>query len=80
MNSIHVSFFAAFREQAGTDAQTVRSAATSAGALFEELRGTFPALESYANMKFAVNDQIVDADHAIKDGDRVLFFPPVAGG
>jgi molybdopterin converting factor subunit 1 len=80
VNTIHVAFFAAFREQAGVESHTLQTAATSARELFDELRALFPGLEPYANMKYAVNDEMVHADHVLREDDRVLFFPPVAGG
>lgn len=33
-----------------------------------------------ANVLMAVNLEYVDADHVLKDGDEVAFFPPVTGG
>ncbi|MFK8014414.1 MAG: MoaD/ThiS family protein [Gammaproteobacteria bacterium] len=80
MTTLHVSFFAAFRDQTGVSEQTVTTNAVSARELFDELRSTFTGLEAYVNMKFAVNDEMVDADYVLRDNDRVLFFPPVAGG
>jgi len=80
MKTVHVSFFAAFREQAGCDERTVTTAATDAASLFAELRDAHPGLAHYAAMKFAINDEICAPDTPLGDGDRVLFFPPVAGG
>ena len=28
----------------------------------------------------AVNDEVAELDHALRDGDRVSLFPPAAGG
>ena len=77
---VHVTFFAAFREQAGQREATLSTDAATVGDLFEELRATRPALERYPAMKFAVNDELVSAEATLADDDRVLFFPPVAGG
>lgn len=80
MKAIDVQFFAAFRDQAGMSQAPVRTDAATVNDLFDELRRAHPTLERYAAMKFAVNDELVAADAPIADGDRVLFFPPVAGG
>ena len=77
---IHVTFFAAFREQAGESETTLSTDAVTVGDLFDELRVGRPALERYAAMKFAVNDELVSADASLAENDHVLFFPPVAGG
>jgi molybdopterin converting factor subunit 1 len=80
MKSVTVTFFAAFRDQAGKDQETLQTNAATVGELFEEVAARLSGLESYSRMKFAVNDEMVRADHAVADGDEVLFFPPVAGG
>lgn len=80
MKTVHVSFFAAFREQAGREQCTVETEARDAAALFEELRGAYPGLARYDAMKFAINDELCARDTPLGDGDRVLYFPPVAGG
>jgi molybdopterin converting factor small subunit len=48
--------------------------------LFSECAGRFDALQSYSAAMVAINDEMSDWDDALKDGDEVLFFPPVAGG
>jgi len=32
------------------------------------------------NVLVAVNQEMVEADHPVVDGDEVAFFPPVTGG
>lgn len=80
MNRLTVAYFALFREQTGCGEEVIESDAQTVAQLFEELRQRHASLETFGNMKFALNDEIVGADAALADGDRVLFFPPVAGG
>ncbi len=80
MKTLTVNYFAIFREQAGCDEEVVESTATNPAELFEELRVRHAGLEAFHHMKYAVNDELAAADAALADGDRVLFFPPVAGG
>lgn len=80
MKKVQVSFFAAFRDQYGRDGDSVATSASTVSDLFSELCAQRPALERYPAMKFAINDDLVAPDAPVNDGDRVLFFPPVAGG
>ncbi len=77
---IQVEYFALFRERVGREQETVRTMAATASELFAERQAQHDALESLQQMKVAINDQLCTWDAAIGDGDRVLFFPPVAGG
>jgi molybdopterin converting factor subunit 1 len=80
MKKVHVQFFAAFRDQAGTAQVEVSTVAATVSELFDELCADRAALTRYPAMKFALNDQLVAADATLSNGDSVLFFPPVAGG
>jgi len=48
--------------------------------LFEEMKTRHPALASARGAKVAINDELADWNSTLKDGDKILFFPPVAGG
>jgi MoaE-MoaD fusion protein len=79
---IHVLYFAVFRERLGTSEQTLEladgsTAGDAVGALAAQhepigkLRGRF---------RIAVNQDFVDDDHVLRDGDELALIPPVAGG
>ena len=80
MLTLHVQYFAILREQRGLTQETLATAATSPAALYDELRtrhaGTLPA----DRIRAAVNDEFVPATAPLREGDRVVFIPPVAGG
>ena len=78
--TITVRYFAMFRENAGTDAETVESTASTAAELFTALRSRHGSEEPLGHCKVAINDRMASWDDAIEDGDTVLLFPPVAGG
>ena len=80
MKRLTVSYFAIYREQTGLGEETVESTASTAAELFAEMQRRHPDLASHGAMKFARNDEIVPPETALESGDRVLFFPPVAGG
>ncbi|MFP5350825.1 MAG: MoaD/ThiS family protein [Gammaproteobacteria bacterium] len=70
-------FFARLREQVGKD-QIVLSAAgleSVADVWSRAAGGPMPA-----NTLAAVNHEHVGADHPVRDGDEVAFFPPITGG
>jgi molybdopterin converting factor small subunit len=80
MKTVTLRYFAAFRDAAGTDRETVQSCAATLGALFAEQVERHAALHEEMAAKVALNDVLVDWEHHFADGDEVLFFPPVAGG
>ena len=78
MPTVDVTYFALFRERAGKDREQIETAAATVGALYEELS---PRLGLDASMvRAAVNGEFVENDHALGEGDEVVFVPPVAGG
>ncbi len=80
MAVITVRYFAAFREQAGCDQETLTTAHATAGDLFAELAERHGFVDPTSRCKVAINDELTTWDASLQDGDQVLFFPPVAGG
>jgi len=79
MATIHIEYFAILREHVGQSSEEWQTGATTVGDLFEELdrRYAFPDM---GRMKVAVNQEFGEWNTALKDGDSVVFIPPVAGG
>jgi hypothetical protein len=80
MISVHVQYFAILREQRGLTTETLVTPATTPAALYEELRARHGFTLPADRVRAAVNDAFVTAGAALRDGDRVVFIPPVAGG
>jgi molybdopterin converting factor subunit 1 len=79
---IRVCFFASVRERLrrAEDEMEVREGATVAD-LWAELRRAHPVLaEVGASLRFAVNQEYVERQHRLADGDEVAVIPPVSGG
>lgn len=78
--SVCVSYYAVLREQRGLGTEVVPTDSATAAELYEELRVrhgfTLPALR----VRVAVNDDFQPWEVAVRDGDRIAFLPPVAGG
>lgn len=81
---VRILFFAQLRERLGSGESLPYSAQiATVGALREQLarRGeSWEILTTTRNLRAAVNQTMVGADAAIKDGDEIAFFPPVTGG
>lgn len=77
---LHVQYFAILREQRGCNDEKLTTAATTPEALYEELRARHRFTLPADRVRAAVNDEFVPADALLRDGDRIVFIPPVAGG
>jgi sulfur-carrier protein len=80
VTDVTARYFAAFREQAGIDAEHVSTEAATAGELYGELAERHGFADARGRCKVAINDELTDWNAALTEGDVVLFFPPVAGG
>ncbi len=80
MIEVEVRWFAAYREATGVEAEPVQADAATPADLFDILRERHPALGSRDAALVAVNDEMADWEIVLRNGDTVLFFPPVAGG
>jgi len=78
--NVTARYFAAFRERAGRDTETLDTDARTAGELYGELARRHGFADSMTRCKVAVNDELADWNVSLTAGDEVLFFPPVAGG
>lgn len=54
---------------------------TTAASLWDKLRGEQPRLVSYgSSLAYIVNEEFVDGERVLRDGDEIAFMPPVSGG
>ena len=79
MTQVRIEYFAILREHVGRESEDVSTTAPTVGALYRELdeRHRFPAV---GRLKVALNDEFRDWDTPLRNGDVVVFIPPVAGG
>ena len=78
--TVAVQYFAILREQRGLAHENVTTAATTPAALYEELRARHGFTLPGERIRAAVNDAFVAGTATLREGDRVVFIPPVAGG
>ena len=80
MPKIAVQYFAILREQRGLAQEQLATTAPTPTALYDELRARYGFTLPADKVRAAVNDEFVAATAKLRDGDRVVFIPPIAGG
>jgi molybdopterin converting factor subunit 1 len=80
MPRVQLRYFALLREQAGRQAETVETSAATPAALYAELAARHGFRLGAAQLRVAVNASFSDWEQPLRDGDEVVFIPPVAGG
>ncbi len=80
MARIRLQYYAILREQAGRQAESVDTEAATPAALYAELAARHGFRLPSSQLRVAVNAAFADWESALRDGDEVVFIPPVAGG
>lgn len=80
MKTLHIEYYALLREQAGVKQQTVQSETRTPAELYEQLAAEHGFSLAAGQLRAVVNEEFVNWDRQLDDGDRVVFIPPVAGG
>lgn len=80
VHQLHVQYFAILREQRGVTEERLTTAAATPAALYAELRARHGFTLPGEFVRAAVNGEFVPAESPLRDGDTVVFIPPVAGG
>lgn len=80
MPRIELEYFAQLADAAGRRAESRQTEATTAAALYDELRAAYGFLLEPGRLRVAVNERFRPWETALHDGDRVVFIPPVSGG
>jgi molybdopterin synthase catalytic subunit len=82
--TVHLRYFAIFRQRLGRGQEDrAIPAGTTVGQLFDDITGEQPALAVpalRAATMLMVNQDYADPGHELRDGDEVVFVPPVSGG
>ena len=78
--TVTVLFFAALREQAGSDQQTLTTTATTPALLYDQLQKKHQLTYTTESLRVAINETFADWQTPLKSGDTIAFLTPVAGG
>jgi len=76
--TVKVLFFGVLAEVTGTNCKHY-SEAKSLSALTRLIQDEFPEIVHY-DFRISVNNEFIDNEPALNDGDEVAFMPPFAGG
>jgi sulfur-carrier protein len=80
VKTVSVRYFAILREQRGLGEERVSTNAATTAELYEELRGLHRFTLPAERLRVAVNDEFGSWGASFRDGDTLVFIPPVAGG
>jgi sulfur-carrier protein len=80
VKTVSVRYFAILREQRGLGEERVTTNAATAAELYEELSSLHRFTLPSERLRVAVNDKFQSWDASVRDGDILVFIPPVAGG
>ena len=80
MPRVRLQYYALLREQAGRQSESVDTAAATPAALYAELAKRHGFRLPASQLRVAVNAAFSDWERELRDGDEVVFIPPVAGG
>lgn len=80
MKSIDVRYFALLREQAQRDQERLQVECKTYGELYQWLKERHGFTLSLEMIQVAVNDEFSSMNRELRDGERIVFIPPVAGG
>lgn len=78
--SIRVRYFASLRDRAGAEYEDLDLPPHGLAALYEALRARHGFALDAPQIRVAVNGEFVPWSHPARDGDEVVFLPPVSGG
>jgi molybdopterin converting factor subunit 1 len=77
---LNVQYFAILKQKSEKSAESLETSAKTGIELYRELQGRYQFGLKENQLKLAINDEFVPFETPLKEGDTVVFIPPVAGG
>ncbi|HEY5281864.1 MAG TPA: MoaD/ThiS family protein [Polyangia bacterium] len=77
---IQIQYFAMLAEKRGLTEEWLTVETPDLASLYDALAEQHGFALSRASIRPAVNDALCAWNHPLRDGDRVVFVPPVSGG
>jgi len=80
MKKINVLFFGKLKELWNTNKLSLEIQCNDVDSLYSELLKTASEAPHKQSIKVAINDEFVEWDSSINNGDTIAFLPPASGG
>ncbi len=80
MIEIHLQYFAILRDQRGISEETLSVEVQTVETLYLSLKNQYSFSLGLSALRVSVNETFVEWSTELKNGDQVVFIPPVAGG
>lgn len=78
--NVTIRYFAVLKEKVGRASETWATEARTASELYAELRERYRFPLEEKHLKLALNREYRDLSSPLREGDEVVFIPPVSGG
>lgn len=80
MNTYKLQYFSLIGDFTGKASEELQSVASTPKELYAELQQLYSFDHCGSKFRVAINDEFGDWQTQLKDGDSIVFIPPVAGG
>lgn len=79
--NITILYFASFADKAKKGQENLQiDSDTSLNQLYAQLQAEYGFALEESQVRVAINDEFADWNDKLKEGDTIVFIPPVAGG
>ncbi len=78
--TIDISYFALLREQRGLPREKLQTDHSTAADLYRDLQARYGFTLPVDRLRVAINGEFVPWPAPLREGDELVFIPPVAGG
>ena len=80
MLNVEIVYFALLKDQARKEREMLQTTAKTSAELYHILSKQYDFTLDQKYLMVAINDEFTSFDVELKEGDKVVFIPPVAGG
>ena len=80
MKTVSVQYFAVLKDLTGISEEVIKTSSLIASDLFKEICSRYHFTMPINQLRVAINDDFCEWDTQLKEGDKVVFIPPVSGG